>query len=186
MSVSIPKEKDSREIGQVPSIALLNVDGKIFFSVLARRMANFLLENGFPGFPGCVEQSSVIWEQIQRGKRKRSDLHVVWLDMANAYGSVAHQLIDYATEFFHMPNSIRSLVSNYFNELQMAFSLQEFTTGWQQLEVGIAMGCSVSPILFEAAFEVILIAEENGRANVLDKDEDQTCHVPKPFSQEAS
>lgn len=170
MSVSIPKEKDSKEIGQVPRIALLNVDGKIFFSVLARRMANFLLENGFLGFPGCVEQSSVIWEQIQRGKRKRSDLHVVWLDMANAYGSVAHQLIDYATEFFHMPNSIRSLVSNYFNELQMAFSLQEFEV----------------QSLFDAAFEVILIAEENGRANVLDKDEDQTCHVPKPFSQEAS
>lgn len=39
----------------------------------------------------------------------------------------------------------------------MAFSLQEFTTEWQQLEVGIAMGCSISPILFVAAFEVILI-----------------------------
>ncbi len=35
--------------------------------------------------------------------------------------------------------------------------LQKVTTGWQQLEVGIAMGCSISPILFVAAFEVILI-----------------------------
>lgn len=34
---------------------------------------------------------------------------------------------------------------------------QGFTTGWQHLEVGIAMGCAISSILFIAAFEIILI-----------------------------
>lgn len=163
--VFIPKEKDSREIGQFRNITLLNVEGKILFSVLARRMSNFFASNvdtscqkaGVPGFPGCVEHSSVIWEQIQRAKRERSDLHVVWLDVANAYGSVPHQLLNYTTEFFHMPGSIRSLVANYLKDMQVAFSLQEYTTGWQQLEVGIAMGCSISPILFMAAFELNLI-----------------------------
>ncbi|KAL1246939.1 hypothetical protein QQF64_034694 [Cirrhinus molitorella] len=94
------------EIGQFRSISLLNVEGKVFFSILAKIITNFLLENG----------------------------------------SVPHQLLNYTTEFFHMPGSIRSLVSNYFKDLWVAFSLQEFTTWWQQLEVGIAMGCSISPI----------------------------------------
>lgn len=125
-------------------------------------MAVFSCQKAAEGFPGCVEHTSVIREQIQQARLERSDLHVVWLDVANAYGSVPHQLIDYATEFFHMPGSIMSLVSNYFKDLQMAFSLQEFTNGWQQLEVGIAMGCLISPILFGAAFEVIHIGEENG------------------------
>lgn len=35
--------------------------------------------------------------------------------------------------------------------------MEGFTTGWQQLEVDIAMGCSISPILFVATFEIILI-----------------------------
>ena len=39
----------------------------------------------------------------------------------------------------------------------MCFALQDFTTEWQLLEVGIAMGCAISPILFVASFEVILI-----------------------------
>ncbi|CAJ1055532.1 hypothetical protein H4Q32_028574 [Xyrichtys novacula] len=39
----------------------------------------------------------------------------------------------------------------------MCFALQDSTTGWQRLEVGIAMGCAISPILFVAAFEVILV-----------------------------
>lgn len=71
LAVFIPKEKDLREIGQFRNIAFLSVEGKIFFSVLARRMANFLLDSGnintsyqkagVHGFPGCVEHSSVIW-----------------------------------------------------------------------------------------------------------------------------
>ncbi|KAJ8385386.1 hypothetical protein AAFF_G00190070 [Aldrovandia affinis] len=99
----------------------------------------------------------MIWEQIQRAKREKSNLHAVWLDLANAYGSVLHQLIDFAMEFFFMPECIRGLVSSYFKDLQMCFALQDFTIRWQQLEVGIAMGCSISPILFVAAFEIILI-----------------------------
>ena len=49
------------------------------------------------------------------------------------------------------------MIASYFQDLHMCFRLQNFTTKWQQLEVGIAMGCSISPILFVAAFEVILI-----------------------------
>lgn len=167
VAVFIPKEENSKDISQFRNIALLNVEGKIFFSVLARRMTSYLLENGYidtncqkagvPGFPGCVEHSTMIWDKIQKAKREKTDLHVVWLDLANTYGSVPHQLINYAMEFFHIPSCIKNIVASYFNDLQMCFSLQDFTTGCQRLEVGIAMGCAISPILFVAAFEVILI-----------------------------
>ncbi|KAL6489820.1 hypothetical protein MHYP_G00001650 [Metynnis hypsauchen] len=95
--------------------------------------------------------------EIQKAKREKTDLHVIWLDLANAYGSVPHQLINYAMDFFHMPTCVKILVAEYFNNLQMCFSAQDFITGWQRLEVGIAMGCAISPVLFVAAFEIILI-----------------------------
>lgn len=106
------------------SIAFLNIKGNIFISILAYfDITNYLTENGYvdtscqkvevPGFPGCVKHSSMIWEQIQLAKHEKKDLHVVWLDLADMYGSVSHQLINYSTEFFHMPDSIRSLVSNW-------------------------------------------------------------------------
>lgn len=167
VTVFIPKETNSTTISQFRSIALLNVEGKIFFSILAKRLTTYLISNGYidtscqkagvPGFPGCVEHSAVIWEQIQRAKRERGDLHVVWLDLANAYGSVPHQLIEYALDFFYIPVCIRALVAKYFEDIKMCCTHQDFTTSWQQLEVGIAMGCSISPILFVAAFEVILM-----------------------------
>ncbi|KAK0146800.1 LINE-1 reverse transcriptase [Merluccius polli] len=167
VTVLIPKEANSTTISQFRSIALLNVEGKIFLSIHAKRLTNYLTSNGYidticqkagvPGFPGCVEHSAVIWEQIQKAKREKGDLHVVWLDLANAYGSVPHQLIEYALDFFYIPVCIRTLVVKYFEDLRMCCTHQDFTTGWQRLEVGIAMGCSISPILFVAAFEIILI-----------------------------
>ncbi|KAL2097226.1 hypothetical protein ACEWY4_006433 [Coilia grayii] len=166
VGVFIPKELNSTTINQFRSIALLNVEGKLFFSILARRMTNFLKDNeyvdtscqkaGIPGFPGCTEHSAVIWEQIQRAKRERTDLHVVWLDLDNAYGSVPHKVIDYALEFFHIPSSVSTIIARYFGNFHMCFNREGSTTRWQQLEVGIAMGCAISPILFVAAFELIL------------------------------
>ncbi len=100
VGIFIPKKRNSTTINQFRSIALLNVECKQFFSVLARRMTRFLSSNhyidtsfqkaGFSGFPGCIEHISIIWEQIQRASREKSELHVVWLDLANAYGSVPH------------------------------------------------------------------------------------------------
>lgn len=83
----IPKEKDSQSLSQFRGIALLNVEGNIFFSILARRMTSYFLTNKYvdtscqkarvPGFPGCVEHSAMIWEQIQTAQRSKEDLHVV-------------------------------------------------------------------------------------------------------------
>ena len=60
----IPKEEDARDISQFRTISLLSVEGKIFFSVLARRMTSYMTGNGYintsirkgaiPGFSGCT------------------------------------------------------------------------------------------------------------------------------------
>ena len=101
--ILIRKEKDSSEIGQFRQISLLNVEGKIFFGVVAHRRAGYLQRNnlidtsiqkaGISGFSGCVEHASVLWHQIQVAKKEETDLHVVFLDLANAFGSVPHNLL---------------------------------------------------------------------------------------------
>jgi len=84
-------------------ISLLNVEGNIFFSVVAQRLASYLENNslidttvqkaGIPAFTGCLEHTSMIWHQIQTAKIEKKDLHVIFLDLANAFGSVPHSLI---------------------------------------------------------------------------------------------
>ena len=40
--IYLPKEEDSKEIGQFRTISLLNVDGKINFGILAARVMGFV------------------------------------------------------------------------------------------------------------------------------------------------
>merc|ERR1712240_820684 len=149
--VYIPKEQDSSSINQFRPISLLNVEGKIFFSVMASRLSTFLLENnyldvsvqkgGIPGVPGCLEHATMIWDSIQKAKSNRRNLDVVWLDLANAYGSVPHKMIQMSLQMYHVPPNIRDMLKTYFDGFSMRFSTKEYTTKWVDLDVGIAMGC---------------------------------------------
>ena len=166
--IFIPKEKESVTLEQFRPISLLNVEGKIFFAVLARRLSDFLVGNGFvdssvqkgavAGVPGCLEHSAMTWDAIQSAKASKKELHVLWLDLANAYGSVPHMLIAEACGFFHVPKSVASLLTSYFNGLSLRFSTASFTTRPISCEVGIAMGCSVSPVVFIMAMQMLLAA----------------------------
>lgn len=75
----------------------------------------------------------------------------------NAYGSVPHQLVSFALDLFHVPPSIRSLINGYFDNFHICSTSTDISTGWHRLEKGKAMGCSIFPILFTEAFEIILI-----------------------------
>ena len=84
-------------------ISLQNVEGKIVFSVVAQILPSYLERNslidttvqeaGIPGFAGCLEHTSMILHQTQTAKSEKKDLHVIFLDLANAFGSVTHSLI---------------------------------------------------------------------------------------------
>ena len=55
-------------------------------------------------------------------------LKVVWLDLANAYGSITHQLIQVAMHQYYIPDHSSNLIMNYFNNNHLRFSSNIFTT----------------------------------------------------------
>ena len=60
------------------------------------------------------------------------------------------------------------MLDGYFSGFRMRFSTNSYTSVWINLEIGIAMGCTISPILFVMAMEIILKAAEDsaGSANL--------------------
>ncbi|VDH94361.1 Hypothetical predicted protein [Mytilus galloprovincialis] len=107
----IPKEEKSETLKQFRTISLLNVEGKIFLAILAKRMTNYMLSNeyidiavqkgGVPGVSGCIEHTSVLSQIIREAKDSKGELAVVWLDLANAYGTVPHKLVELMLERYH-------------------------------------------------------------------------------------
>ncbi|XP_005112736.1 uncharacterized protein LOC101856396 [Aplysia californica] len=138
--VYIPKEKDSEGISQFRPISLLNVEGKIFFSVMASRLMSYLLTNGYvdtivqkggvPGIVGCLEHGSMILKAVQKAKEGKRNLDVIWLDLANANGLVPHQMIQMVLLMCHVPKEICLMLHAYFEGFQMGFSTDEYTTDW--------------------------------------------------------
>ena len=42
---------------------------------------------------GCWRYISVVWDEFKLKKAGKSNITAIWLDTANAYGSVPHQLL---------------------------------------------------------------------------------------------
>ena len=82
MESTYKKKKDSRKLDQFRPISLLNVEGKIFFVVIAKRIRRFMIYYGYvnilkqkagiPGFPGCIEHTTMLWDRIKTVKNKKS------------------------------------------------------------------------------------------------------------------
>ncbi|GFO30016.1 collagen alpha-1(iv) chain [Plakobranchus ocellatus] len=102
----------------------------------------------------------MIWEAIQRAKLGKPNLDTVWLDLANAYGFAPHQMIQQTLRMYHILEDIQIMLEDSFNGLKMMFLTESYATDWIILEAGIAMGCTISPILFVLAMKVILRVAE--------------------------
>ena len=86
---------------------------------------------------------------------KSSKLHVIWLDLENAYDSVRYQLLEKAMEFFWIQEDIKN-----FKCIYVRFSNNEYSTKWQKLNIGIMMRCVISQLLFILVMEMILHSAE--------------------------
>ena len=137
--IYIPKEKNSKYLEQFWPISLLNIEGKVFFGVIAKRMMRFVLNNkfnisiqkaGIPGFPGCIERASMLWDRIK-------------------------------VDFFWIPEDLRKLISGYYKCTYMRFSNVKYSTNWQKLNIGIMMGCVKFPLIFVLVMEMLLRSTED-------------------------
>ena len=133
----------------------------VFLSILAKRLKTFMLANtymdisvqkgGVPGVSGCLEHTRVLTKLIKEAKATKGELTVLWLDLANAYGTVPHKLVDLTLKKYHAPEKFQNMLKHYFDNFKIRFTVSDYTTSWQHLEVRIVTGCTISVILFSSS-----------------------------------
>ena len=88
-------------------MALLNVEGKLFFNLGSKCLGTHLIHSNkfinnsiqkycMEKIPGCWEHLSMVWHALKEARAQKSNLAAIWLDIANAYGSILHKLIVFA------------------------------------------------------------------------------------------
>ena len=126
------------------------------FMINNRYVNTSIQKAGVPGFPGCIEHTTMLWDRIKMAKNNKTEFHIIWLDLENANGSVRHQLLEKAMEFFWIPEDIKNLISTFFKHTYLRFSNNKYSANWQKLNIGIMMACVISLLLFILVMEMIL------------------------------
>ena len=106
--------------------------------------------------PGCCKHVSRVWDELKTAKSNKTSITAVWLDIANAYGSIHRQLIFYSLKCYGINPTWIDLLTSYCNGLwSKSFSIKA-TSGCQKHFREVFTGCTVSIFLFLTGMNVIL------------------------------
>ena len=144
--------------GNFRPIALTPCIGKLFTTILRNRWLNHMNSNGYfnrdiqkafmPTTPGCTEHHSKLAAILSEARRKHKSLAICWLDLANAYGSVHHSLIQFAIQHYHAPPQFQKINASFYSGL----AGQILTTNWSTpsipLKIGVYQGDPLSVVIF--------------------------------------
>ena len=161
----IYKKGDRDDPGNWRPIALQPTIYKIYAAILARRLAQFCIDNsiisplqkGFMPVEGCFEHCFLMNCLFEDSKRRRKDLRLLWLDLQNAFGSIPHSvLFDMMSRLSippHFINLCKDIYDGSYTRYRCAAGL---TTNICQT-VGVKQGCPLSPLLFNLALQGLLL-----------------------------
>ena len=75
-------------------------------------------------------------------------LAVCWLDLANAYGSVHHSLINFSLRHYHAPPQFLAILQSLYSGLSAKILTAEWETPVISLEKGVYQGDPLSVVIF--------------------------------------
>ena len=147
-------------------IALTSCVGKLYTAILKTRWTQFMIANGYlnttvqkafvDGVSGCTEHHIKLLSVIEEARQKHKSLAVCWLDLANAFGSVHHQLIRFSLEHYHAPARMVAAVSDLYQGLVGVVRTEEWSTKPLPIEVGVFQGDPLSVIIFNTVMNTLV------------------------------
>ena len=157
---------DSSNPSHFRPIALTSCVSKVFTSLVKKRWLSHMVNNHFlntatqkafiNGVPGCSEHHLKLLSILQEARRRRKSLCICWLDLANAFGSVHHDLITFVLAHYHAPPELIQLVTNIYDGLTAIVSTKSWTMSLIHLQLGVYQGDPLSAIIFNTVMNTLV------------------------------
>ena len=146
--------------------ALMPCIGKVFTTLLRNRWLKFMLLNKYfdtslqkafmPSIPGCTEHQLKLCLVLNEAQSKHKALAVCWVDIANAYGSVHHSLIQFALQHNHTPLQFISILQALYSGLNATVITESWDTPLASLQKGVYQGDPLSVVIFNMAMNTLV------------------------------
>ena len=147
-------------------ISLTSCIGKLFHQIVANRIESYLLTNHLldcetqkaflKGINGCIEHTTIMRELIADARSRKQTIHVTFFDLADALGSVEHNLIDHTLRRNGIPSPVCDYVKNLYSRLEGCVKTKEWTAEPFSFKRGVFQGDPLSPIIFLMVFNPII------------------------------
>jgi hypothetical protein len=165
-TVLIPKpgKDDYADVNAWRPIALLPTTYKIFTGILTRRLMTWTQKHLSPAqkallhSEGTIEHAFTIQTVVDDSDRFQRPLCMVWLDLADAFGSVPHDALFDHLHFLGLDlesvNLLRLLYSDYSSYYTAGSTVTKAILGAR----GVRQGCPLSMSLFCLFIEILIRA----------------------------
>jgi hypothetical protein len=160
------KDEDPSDPANYRPIALQSCSGKIYFTIWAKRLEKYMTLNGYfvrskqkgflQGIAGCSEHIAALKAALRDAKASHRQIVVAWIDLKNAFGSVSHNLIQFALNWYHVPAHLANIIHIYYDMLFATIETREWSSKCFTYEIGVFQGCVISPLLFNMVFNLLL------------------------------
>ena len=104
--------------------------------------------------PGCWEHLSMVWHALKEARDQKSNLAIIWLDIANAYGSIPHKLIVFTLHRYGVSPQWIGLIETYYKGIFRKSFSKSATSSWHRHQRRIFAGSTLI-ILFLAGMNII-------------------------------
>ena len=108
-----------------------------------------------------------------KAKSEKLCLDVVWMDLANAYGSVPHQIIQLALRMYQVRKDIEVMINEYFSSVWIGSSLMATPQTGSTWTLELPWAVRYPQSLFVMVIEVILKVFMN-ETTIICSNEDET------------
>ena len=87
---------------------------------------------------------------------KEKTLHCTLFDLADAFGSVNHELIEYTLKRKHLPECVSTYITSLYSQLTGVITGPSWTTTKFPFRTGTFQGDPLSPVIFIHVFNPII------------------------------
>ena len=106
--------------------------------------------------PGCVEHHCKLGAILAEARKRHKSLAVCWLDLANAYGSVHHSLIQFSLQHYHAPPKFCQTLQSLYTDLAAKVITDQWATPPVPLNIGVFQGDPLSVMIFNTVINTLI------------------------------